>query len=75
MTAVVQHPYGESDEDLADTAANPYFDGVEGYLGYWVMPAAEVKGKWVTFEPVEAASTQEEKSTVYGTKVGPSFYI
>ncbi len=64
ITAVVQHPYGESDLDQADIKVNPYFDGVGAYIGYFVLNAAQNNGKSIKFSPLDAAGEQMMKSKV-----------
>jgi secreted PhoX family phosphatase len=64
ITAVVQHPYGESDLEQADVKVNPYFEGVGAYLGYFVMNAAETNGKNVKFSPLDYAGDQSMRSKV-----------
>ena len=64
ITAVVQHPYGESDFEQADKTINQWFGGLGGYLGYFVLNATETNGKNVKFNQIEAASGQQLQSTV-----------
>jgi Bacterial protein of unknown function (DUF839) len=58
ITAVVQHPYGESDLEQADLTVNPYFEGKGAYLGYFVLPSALTTGKSIKFSPIETAREQ-----------------
>jgi hypothetical protein len=64
ITSVVQHPYEESDTDQADSATNPYFEGVGAYLGYFVLNTAETNGKSVKFSPIDPATDQKRQSRV-----------
>lgn len=67
ITTVVQHPYEESDTDQADKKVNPFFDGIEAYIGYFVMKSADVNGKSVKFSPIEAADNQMMQSRILGS--------
>ena len=64
LVTVVQHPYGESDQDQANKTINPYFDGIEAYIGYFVLPAADTNGKSIKFAPIDEAVGQRLQSQV-----------
>ena len=77
LTAVTQHPYGETDIDQVDKSVNPYSEGPEGYVGYWPLPSS-VDLNDISFNDVAVPKTQEEKSQlnvgsiVEGKKSGES---
>ena len=56
LVTVVQHPYGESDEDKA---ASP--DDTRVYIGYVAVPAKVQGGDKVSFKALPFASTDAEK--------------
>lgn len=64
MTAVVQHPYGESDQELADTTKNPYYEGSEGYIGYYALPEWLMRNATLNFSPIGVPQTLAEQSDV-----------
>lgn len=68
LFTIIQHPYEESDQDQANLAVNPYFDGVSGYLGYWAFPADKVEDADVAFQGISYPKTQKEKSEERGTE-------
>lgn len=67
IVGTVQHPYGETDDDKADETINPEFDGKEAYVGYFVMPTAEIQNKSLIFAGIPTATTNAEKASVYGS--------
>ena len=67
LLTIVQHPYGESDEDQANRTINPFFDGVSGYLGYWAFPADQVSNADITFKSISYPTSQRQKSETRGT--------
>ena len=56
LTLVTQHPYGESDLDMADTTVNPAFDGKGGYVGAWTLPG-DVNVDSISFGSVPVPQT------------------
>jgi secreted PhoX family phosphatase len=56
LVTVVQHPYGESDEDLAQSP-----DDTRAYIGYVAIPAKVQDGDTVAFKPLPFAATDAEK--------------
>lgn len=56
MIAVVQHPYGESDEDMATSDAD-----TRAYIGYVAIPAKVQATDTVRFHPLPFAQTDAQK--------------
>jgi secreted PhoX family phosphatase len=59
LVTVVQHPYGESDEDMAQSP-----DDTRAYIGYVAIPAKIQAGDTVSFKPMLFAATDAEKRMV-----------
>lgn len=68
LVTIIQHPYNESDQMFANASLNPYYEGDEGYLGYWTFPAAQVADADVTFKSISYPSDMQQKSKERGTK-------
>ena len=60
--AVIQHPYGESDQTLVNTTLNSFSEGDDAYTGYFAWPTAATKNADISFAPIAVASTQSEQS-------------
>ncbi|MBI1417485.1 MAG: DUF839 domain-containing protein [Limimaricola sp.] len=56
LVTVVQHPYGESDQDMATSP-----DDTRAYVGYVAIPAKVQGGDTVGFTPMPFAATDAEK--------------
>jgi len=69
LTAVIQHPYGESDEDQADLSKNPYYKGMEGYIGYYAMPSWLMKNTYLDFSTIGVPTSQKDQSDVLSSTV------
>ena len=66
MVTVVQHPYGESDENQAKSN-----DDKRAYIGYTKLPKIKANAK-VSFEPLSVAVTDEDKRVA---KFSPSISV
>jgi hypothetical protein len=62
MTAVVQHPYGESDETKVLDPESTGRAGVVGYIG--PMPLKDIRGRGLTFAEIPYAKTNAEKHNI-----------
>ena len=67
MITVVQHPYGESDQQMANTTLNPTFEGMGAYIGYFSFKASEIAKGYLKFDGIPVAANDAEKSRVIST--------
>lgn len=59
LVTVVQHPYGECDEDMAQSP-----DDTRAHIGYVAIPAKVLAGDTVSLKPMPFAATDAEKRMV-----------
>lgn len=68
LSAVVQHPYGETDTELVDKKVNEFSEGPGGYVGFWTFPSS-IDPSTISFERVEVPKTADDKSKVLASNL------
>jgi hypothetical protein len=68
LSAVIQHPYGETDIELVDKKLNEFSEGPAGYVGFWTFPSS-IDPATVTFERVDVPKTPEGKSQILASNL------